>query len=358
MTEILDLLFSSSIWMTIIIMVVIFLCVGFAFVNPFKNKKLNYAYKIFLYAFAFCFMMSFQFIYYGYTKDFKSIYIDKTTICLYEEYERGGEGPSENVARIHIIDKTTGKRKDRFYNGSYGEIIGMRNDTLCYLRGDDVVLFDAVLLKEIYTIKRENWGDVLSDLSVGLEHVSGNGRDEGVDAYVVLNCKNGRTYWFDPFSKKITEKKPKENPRPVFSKKEYELAVVDKPAHQRYFLNDAYATDKLKMIVIGEYGKKFFTAIDSTTYLDPFFLCIDTLKKVFVFGHYLTTDREDFYLEAKDFSFKTKWKKLSSEMASDDLNKPKVNVWEYLNGILYFNNGGFVIALDPETSKMIWKVRL
>lgn len=359
MTEVLDFLYSSSVWMTVIIIVVMFVCVGLSFTNPFKNKKLNYAYKTFLYAFAFCFMMSFQFLYYGYTDEFRSMYIGKTTICLYEEYERGGEGPSENVTRIHIIDRNTGLRKARFYNGSYGELVGIRNDTLCYLKGDDVVLFDAAQLKEIYTIKRDSWGTVLSDLNVGLEHVSGNnGRNEGTSTYVVLDCKNGKTYWFDPFSKKITEKEPKDQPNPVFSAKEYELAIIDKPGSQRYFLDDAYAKDKLKRIVAGEYGKKFFKSVDSTTYIEPFFLCIDTLKEVFVFGHYTTTDREEFYLEAKDFDFKTKWKKISSEFAADSYNEPKINVWQYIDDVLYFNNGGFIIAIHPETSKVIWLTRL
>lgn len=359
MTELLDYLYSSSVWMTVILIVVMFLCVGFAFASPFKNKKLNYAYRIFLYLFAFCFMMSFQFMYYGYTDEFKTMHTGKTTICLFEQYERGGEGPSENVTRIHIIDKKSGKRKHRFYNGSYGEIVGMRNDTLCYLAKDDVVLFDALNLKEIYVIKKEEWGNILTELSVGLESISGNqNRSEKVSPFIKLSCKNGKMYWFDPFSKKIFQKEPRENVFPVFSKKEYELTVIDGPGKQRYFLNDAYANNKLKIILPGSYGKKFFTTVDSTTYIDPFFLCIDTLKKVFVFGHYTTTDREDFYLEAKDFAFKTKWKKLSSEIASDNYNKPKVNVWEYLDGVLYFNSGGFVIAIEPETGKIIWTARL
>ncbi len=355
MTELLDFLYSSSVWMTVILIVVLFACVGFAFVNPFKNKKANYVYKTFLYLFAFCFMMSFQFLYYGYTSEFRSMHIGNKTICLFEEYERGGEGPSENVCRLHIINKNDGVRKERFYIGWRGTAYSLRNDTLCFLKDDELVVFDAQNLKEIYTVKKEDWGNFLPELKVGTEDISYNSGD---GQYIKLNCKNGKKYWFDPYSKKVLDKEPNNEQLPAFSKNEYELAISDGPGKQRYFLNDAYAGDKLKIIQPGQYGKKFFTNVDSTTYIDPFFLSIDTLKRVFVFGHYTTTDRLDFYLEAKDFDFKTKWKKISTDIAADSYNKPKVNVWEYTGGILYFNNGGFVIAMDPQTGKTIWTSRL
>jgi len=356
MTELLDYLYSSTVWMTIILMVVMFACVGFAFANPFKNKKLNYAYKIFLYVFAFCFMMSFQFLYYGYTNEFRSMHIGKKTICMFEVYERGGEGPSESVCRLHIINKNDGVRKDRFYLGWSAKIIGIRNDTICYLKENDLIVFDAEGLKELYTIKADEWGKFLPDLAVGIESIYGSDNDNEV--YAELNCKNGKKYWFDPFSKKVLTKEPKDKIYPAFSDKDYEMAVIDAPGRQRYFLMDAYGSDKLKMIIAGEYGKRFFKNTDSTTYIDPFFLCMDTLKQVFVFGHYTTTDRKNFFVEAKDFEFKPKWKTLSTNIVSDDFNEPKVNVWKFLNGTLYFNNGGFVVAMDPETGKPIWTSRL
>ncbi len=356
MTEVLDYLYSSSVWMTVILCVVMFLCVGLAFANPFKRKNLNYAYKVFLYVFAFCFMMSFQFMYYGYADEFKSMHIGKKTICLFEVYERGGEGPDETVYRLHVINKNDGVRKDRFYLGWSAKMLGIRNDSICYLEENDLVLFDADNLKEIYTIKIEEWGSFLPELAVGIESIYSY--NDKRNAYAELNCKNGKKYWFDPFTKKVLTKEPKENGSPVFSKEDYELAIDDGHGNKRYILNDAYGADKLKIIVPGEYGKKFFKTVDSTTYLDPFFLAIDTLKQVFVFGHYTTTDREDFYIEAKDFEFSTKWKKASAEIASDSYNKPKVNVWQYVNEILYFNIGGFVIAIEPATGKTIWTSRL
>lgn len=356
MTKVLDYLYSSSVWMTVILCVVMFLCVGFAFANPFKNKKINYAYKAFLYVFAFCFMMSFQFMYYGYTSEFRSMHIGKKTICLFEVYERGGEGPDETVCRLHVTNKNDGVRKDRFYLGWSAKMFGIRNDSLCYLKENELVLFDAENLKEIYTIKIEDWGNFLTELAVGIESIYSY--SDAQNACVQLNCKNGKKYWFDPFAKKVITEKPKENRPPFFVKKEYELAIDDGYANKRYLLKDAYSTDKLKLIVPGEYGKRFFKTVDSTTYLDPFFLAIDTLKQVFVFGHYTTTDREDFYIEAKDFEFKTKWKNASAEIASDSYNKPKVNVWEYVNEVLYFNIGGFVIAMEPATGKTIWTSRL
>ncbi|MDP1802867.1 MAG: hypothetical protein Q8L81_16010 [Bacteroidota bacterium] len=360
MTEVLDFLYSSVAWMTVIICVVMFLCVGFAFANPFKNKKINYAYKIFLYFFAFCFMMSFEFFYYGYTDEFKKMCIGKTTICLLEQYERGGgEGPSENVCRLHIIDKVTGVRKERHYVGHTGQLVGMRNDTLCYFNNQDVVLFDAANLKEIYSIKKEEWGTISPELSVGMESIYSGNDMNTVSPLVELNCKNAKKYWFDPFAKRLLDKEPEKNYTPGFSNNSYELTVKYNANKQVNYLKDEYAgSNTLKRIVPGYSSRNLFTVKDSSTYIDPFFLCIDTLKKVFVFGHYTTTDRFDYFLESKDFDFITKWKKISTDLVNDSYNKPKVNVWQYLDGVLYFNNGGFVIALDPVTSKTYWTTRL
>ncbi len=356
MTEVFDFLYSSVVWMTVIMIVILFLCVGFAFANPFKNKKVNYAYKAFLYFFAFCFMMSFQFFYYGYTDEFKEMRIGETTICLLESYERGGEGPSENVCRLHIIDKATGVRKDRYYVGSTAQLVGIRNDTLCYFKNYDLVLFDAANLKEIYIIKKDEWGTISPELSVGMESVYGrHGVGNSISSLVELDCKNAKKYWFDPFSKKLLNRGQKVNYVRGFSNNTYELTVEFGLNKQVNYLKEEYAGGtNLKRIIPGYNARNLFTVKDSSTYIDPFFLCIDTLKKVFLFGHYTTTDRLDFYLESKDFEFVTKWKKISTEFAKDNYNNPKVNVWQYTDGILYFNSGGFMIAIDPVTSKTYW----
>lgn len=360
MTEVFDFLYSSVVWMTVIMIVILFLCVGFAFANPFKNKKINYAYKGFLYFFAFCFMMSFQFFYYGYTEEFKEMRIGTTAVCLLEQYERGGEGPSEYVCRLHIIEKATGVRKDRYYIGSTGQLIGMRNDTLCFFKNYDVVLFDAANLKEIYKIKKDEWGTISPELAVGMESVySGHDLSNSVSSYVELNCKNAKKYWFDPFAKRLLDKEPKDNDVPGFTNNSYELTVKFGVNKQVNYLRDEYAGgNNLKRIIPGYNARNLFNVKDSSTYIDPFFLCIDTVKKVFVFGHYTTTDRLDFYIESKDFDFITKWKKISTDFGQDSYNTPKVNVWQYTNGILYFNNGGFVSAIDPVTSKPYWTTRL
>ncbi|MEO6305978.1 MAG: hypothetical protein ABIP51_22720 [Bacteroidia bacterium] len=360
MTELLDFLYSNTICMTIVIMVVLLVAVGLSFTSPFKNKKINIGFRIFMYVFSFCFMMAFSFLHYGYASEFKAMSIGTSTICLCEEYETGGEGPSENVCRIHIIDKNSGIRKERFYVGSYGELVGIRNDTLCYLKNGDVVLFDATNLKEIYVIKKDEWGSISPELSVGMESIYNNlDINNSPSGSVELNCKNAKKYWFDPFSKQLTDKEPKENSVPGFSKSTYELTIKYTPNKEINYLKDEYAgSNNLKRIVPGYDARNLFTVKDSSTYIDPFFLCIDTVKKVFVFGHFTTTDRKDYYIEAKDFDFKTKWKKISSEIVTDNDNEPKVNVWDYSSNILYFNNGGFVIALDPVTGKTNWTSRL
>ena len=82
-----------------------------------------------------------------------------------------------------------------------------------------------------------------------------------------------------------------------------------------YFLKTAYSgSNALQRIVPAEDKSGLFKVTDSSEYIYPFLLCIDTLKKVFVFGHHTTTDRLDFIIEAKDFNFKTIWKKSSAQL--------------------------------------------
>lgn len=359
MTALLDFLYSSTVWMTVILIVVIFVCVGFAFRSPFKTKTANYIYKGSLYLFAFCFMMSFNFFYYGYSDAFERMRIGDETICLMEKYERGGEGPSEHVCRLHIIDRHSGIRKERYYVGSYSELVGMRHDTICYLKDQDLVLFDARQLKEIYSIRKEDWGRISSELAVGMEYISGNQNRSGVwKPLVQMSCKNGKMYWFDPFSKHLLTAEPESIRLAEFSRQASELTIEGGPGGYKGFLRKESVDQKLQRLVPGDYGKTIFTGMDSGSYIDPFFLCIDTLKNVFIFGHYTTTDQTAFYLEAKDVAFHTIWKKSSSEFTGEDNGDAKVNVWEYSDGLLYFNCGGFVMALEPQTGKLLWKTRL
>ncbi len=113
---------------------------------------------------------------------------------------------------------------------------------------------------------------------------------------------------------------------------------------------------RLEAIVPGRDADKFFPKIDSTGYIEPFLLCIDTVNKIFVFGHYLTTKKETYYLEAKDFNYNTKWKKLSNEIV--DTDDQEMDIWLYRNNILYFSVGSYVFAIDPLTFKIHWTSRL
>jgi hypothetical protein len=359
--KILDFLYSDTIWMTVVLIVVMFLCVGFAFANPFRNKALNYIYKGFLYVFAFAFFMSFSFLYYGYANSFEKMCVGNTTISLLEKYERGGEGGSENVCRLHLIDKTTGVLKERYYVGHSGELVGMRNDTICYMNNDDLILFDAIALKEIYKIAENEWATVLPEFSVGMERISSNqNSDSPVRPFIHLECKNGKKYTFDPFSKKILDKDPGDIFLPEFTKETYELSCQTSPGKKTYYLKtQSINSGKLEMILPATESEKLFLRIDSTSYIDPFLLAIDTIRKCFVFGHYTTTDKDNFYLEARDFSFKPLWKKTPEDMgAVDKYNTLDVNVRQYKDEILYLNCGGFVLAMNALTGKIIWNTRL
>ncbi|MCE3228177.1 MAG: hypothetical protein K0S32_2728 [Bacteroidetes bacterium] len=361
MREILDSFYSSSITITVVFIVVLFVCVGLAFLNPFKIKALNYIYKALLYLFAFCVLMLPNFFYYGHASSFEKILVDKNTISLFESYERGGDGPSESVVRLHIVDRATGQLKDRFYIGYYGKLVGTRNDTICYMYNHDVILFDAVTMKEVYSIKEEEWGSISPDFSVGMERIGDNqNSNDPVRPYIILDCKNGKKYSFDPFSKRLSDGEVKDEYFPEFSKEDYKLSVKIAPGQEKHYLiTESTHEGKLERIVPDTHAEHLFHVRDSSGYIDPFLMCLDTIRKVFVFGHYTTTDKKDITVMAKNFDFKTLWAKTTADLGTVDGDNPTVsNIWKLREKNLYFNCGGYLISMDPLTGNVNWKTRL
>lgn len=361
--EMIDKIFSGSWQLTLIIIVVLFLFVGLAFLNPFKNKTINFFYKGLMYAIPVVGLTSLHFTHFGFATGFDKILFGKNVICLYETYERGnGEGPDESVCRIHIIDKNTGVKKDRIYTGAWGNLTGMRNDTICYLNENDLYVIDGNTSREIYHIKMEEWGAISPELNAGLVRISDNqNSDRTIIPYIVLDCKNGKTYYFDPFSKNLLSEEPKKTTIRDFVKKDYELCIEPDESYNACFLKTQSSKNAHQRECIVPYreNSKMFHVTDSSDFIDPFLMCIDTVKKVFVFGHYTTTDRKDFLIQAKNFEFKTLWKKTTSELgAVDSYGSPSCKTWKYFNNILYFNCGGFILAINPLTSKITWKTRL
>ncbi len=359
MTEILDTIFSSFIIMMILALALLILFVGLSFKDPFKNSFLNKTYKLLMYVCAGSFFFIGPFFNYGHAVGFGKIAIGKTTVCLYEKHVRARARSAGRDARINILDKSTGKRKVRLNAGRPGVFIGMRNDTICFMDDKEIVLYDAANLKEIYRIKEGAWATVSPEFSVGVEDmdVTDETSDYDVNHYVALNCLNGKKYWFEPFSKTVIGNVPTIKYHHNFANRSSEIVIkLSYEKELKYLYVSDAGNDRLKTILPGPNGKGLFSKIDSATYIEPFLLCMDTLKKVFVFGHYLTTKKEDYYLEAKDFGYNTLWKKLSSELVDNDSNI--LSVWMYKDDILYFNIGGYIFAIDPLTFKVYWSARL
>lgn len=360
MMEILDTIYSSFIIMLIIAVVLLFFFIGLSFKKPFQNKFLNNVYKVIMYACAVGFFFTMPIFNYGHARGFENICIGKTTICMFEKWIPARGKSAGKQARLNILDKETGVRKERFNAGKPGYFIEMHNDTICYMDEKDVVLYDAANLKEIYRIKDDEWGKVLPELIIGVDNitVTNQSSDHMFKHYVRFDGLNGKKYWFEPFSKTILNKEPQDIIySPAFSSRSSELVVkLNTRDELKYLYTASNGDGSLEAIIPGPNADKLFSKIDSTGYIQPFLLCIDTIKKVFVFGHYLTTKKETYYLEAKDFEYNTKWKKLCTDVVDND--DYVIDIWLYQNGILYFNMGGYLFAVDPVTFKLHWTSRL
>lgn len=360
MTTILDDIYSNFVLMCLIAFSLLFFFIFLSTKKPFSNKAINNIYKMLMYVCSVAFFISIPALNYGHARRLEKIFIGKKTICVFEASIPAVGKSAGRPARIDILDKETGIRKERFNAGRPGQLVALHNDTLCYMDEDEVVLYDAVNLKEIYRIAKDGWGTIIAELSVGIENVNMTDAtiDYPVEHLIKLDCLNGKKYWFEPFSKTIVDKEPETIYIPEFADRSSEL--IRKFSYNRelkYLATAATGEGNLESIVPGSNAIKLFSKIDSTGYIFPFLICIDTLKSVFVFGHYTTTKKEQYYIEAKDFNYKTQWKKANREIVDSDKD-PKVNICSYINNILYFGIGGHLFAIDPLTFKVYWQTHL
>lgn len=352
-----DTLFSDWILMTVIVFILLMGFMALSFYNPFRNKTLNICYKITMYVLSASGMILPTFTYYGLADEFKKMTIGKNSICLYEEYERGAE-ISETVCRLSIIDRKTGIRKDRMYIGSSGELIGQKGDSVCYRSDEKVILLHTGNLKNIFEISKEKWPSHFKELEAGISQLYSNQRSsEPRISYLTLECKNGNRYWMDPFSKTIHDQEPKGQVITGIYSTGYDLYKVDSAKTSNLLGWNSAANSQRQKISSG--NTILFPAPCEDSFIDPKYLCIDTFKKVVVFSHFTNTDKEKIIVEAKDFNFKTLWKKTSEELgATDKYNEDLINCYQYRDGILYFNIGGFLIALEPKRGTLLYKSRL
>lgn len=301
------------------------------------------------------------FNYHGFAHNFTRLGLGRTSIFLFEVYEVGNEGPSETIWRLHIVDKISGERKGRFYLGSSVEFFGVSGDSVCYRENKNIVVFDGATLREVYRINEEDLPKLHKDLSAGVDHITGNQNENSILKPIIkIACKNGKNYWMDPFLKTIYDKEPENIYIREFSKQSYDLAVQISRTNTRYFLRTQSTSGNRSYKIAASDNNYLFNKKETDDiYIDPFLMYLDTVKKIFVFGHYTSTDLNDFFIEAQDNNFKTKWKKSSLELnVTDRYNITEVTAWKAEQGILYFNNGGFLIALDPFTSRILWTCRL
>lgn len=349
-------------FLTIIIMVFLFLFIGLSFLNPFRSKTLNGIYKVVMYCIPCCLMMAPMFFYYGLSDEFSSISIGKTTIVLFEEYERGGEGPSESVCRMHILNKQTGEKTERFYAGYSDGLIGMKGDSVCYKNDDEIIMYDAGKLQKLWSIAEEDWGKHFPELNSGIESMHSNAKYDGPRLpYINITAKNGNKYWVEPFSKKLLLSEPKKIHKAGFYSKGYEINYQDTSGKTFFIVSEGHVqgSGRKKILTCNECLVKI-AENPSETFLEPKFFGIDTATRIFVFAHYVSTDKKDFTVEAKDFSSKTVWKKTFAELEASDSYSygHELNVYATENGIVYFNVGGYVLAIEMKTGKIKWKTRL
>lgn len=308
-------------------------------------------------------MMAPMMMYYGVTGNFKRMTVGKDHICMLEQYERGGESGDETVCRLHMLDKKTGAKIKRNYIGHMGELIALKDELVCYTYNDEINLYDIKNGETKYAIGKDDWPAQFNELSAGIEQINYyQNYSDPRKPMIEMTCKDGNNYWFEPFSKKLMKAEPTDRIAEGFYSSGYELKYQNAEGKNNYLLSFGYVEGSKRKKIIGSVVENLDVKLkneSSLTYLEPEYLGIDDKNKLFIFVHFSNTDKTDFTVECLNYDLKTLWKKTKTELEVEDSYSEEFtfDIYSIENNILYFNIGGFMLAMQTKTGDIIWKTR-
>lgn len=363
MTYFLDWISGSILIMTIIIMVVMFVCMGFSFKNPFKEKWKNYTYKVVLNLIGISPFIWMMFTYYGFTDKFDNMYCSDNVCCLIENYERGGgESSPESVSRLHIVDVKTGERKNRERIGYFTTLLDMHHDTLFYEVDDEYVLLNAKENKIIRQWNKESLSSKFKETKAGISSLSNYQTYGGPYRPISeIKTKDGYTYFYDAFKDKIigTEIKPATKDGIQFV--DDHLEVVKGENKSWISAIQRIPNTERSKVIVSDDSKQFECTSPDKEFIHPKIIAWSAKENIYIVRHYTTTEDKAFIISAFRLNnAKPVWEIHQSKLNCTDsfTDEPKLDVIRVQDNNVIFNSGGWLISAEIKTGKINWTTRL
>jgi hypothetical protein len=297
---------------------------------------------------------------YGYVNAAYDFTVVKNKICFIDNKKRAftpyALQRSYDMYRLHIINAETGERIYRSYIGLNVKWLKNKENIILYETKTGFDVFDIDKKAVIRSIDNNYLEKKFNELSAGIAS------KKYIKDFIIIDCKNGRRYYYEPFSDKIVNE-----PTPdYFSYKDYSfsesnITLITNGREKEIF--------RFKPKNKGESLKKlyFVDSIGKTSekYSDESFIggiCIGFFpeRDIIIIKSYETTDRERIKISALDNNLKTLWKIDNDILSPVDFfapKKPVVTKMVLENGKLFFAISGFVYSVDSATGKIIWRKR-
>ncbi len=297
---------------------------------------------------------------YGFVNAAYNFTIIKNKICFIDNKKRAftpyALQRSYDMYRLHIIDAETGERIYRSYIGLNVKWM-KNNDNLIFFEtktGFDV--FDIDKKEIIRNIDNDYLEKKFNELSAGVES------KKYIKDFVIVDCKNGQRYYYEPFSDKIVNEPPQE----YFNYKDYSfsesnISVITNGREKEVFrFKPNNKGESLKKLHFVDSTGKTSEQCSDESFIGGICTGFFPEKNIIIIKSYETTDEKKIIISALDNNLKTLWKIDHNSLYPVDFfapKKPVVTKMVLYNGKLLFAISGFVYSVDSATGKIIWKKR-
>lgn len=357
MTPILDWLFEYLL-LAGIISLLILMYLGFFQLAPLFRKRSRYRFIVALLIF-----LPFGALWgalfsgrFGYAHNPRDLCISGKALCFLDSFTRRSRTGTYEDQRMYIVDPETGKKIVRFYAGNDCHLLAVSDGKVLYSSDDDYIVWDAQANTAVKTYSAKTLPALFPKLSAGVSKVLfEDGRFGKAGKLLNVLCKNGDTYFIDPFTGQLADSAFHVTSRKVTPREFFRSVSIsgadDSTAKKIGFKPKAGSVGD----VLSTYENGTRTNDpENKTYLYPEFVSAFSAAGVLVIRSYETTDQAGFLLTGVSFDMKQLWQISQEELEGKEKVTNKIRECVQYKDNLIFNLDHVFYSVNVKTGKVNW----
>ncbi len=362
--------FYSSTWlmMTLFFVMLIITSIIAYGTNFFKKKIYNYIYKGIAIILPFTPLIFGLLVpvKYGFSYEIPVMCIINDKLCFLDKKEKGDDTSDWEEYRLHLLNASNGEKISRKFYEDISDIGNYKGDTILLNSYWKFILVNIKTNEPIRIINNEYLQKRFEELALGIEsmdYTKNRAYDGSQSLTISITSKTAKKFYYEPFSDKLldtslTEHLPTLNY--YFSNNDVYWKTINNKDQKIVSLEYSKGSAKIKYLKFESPAVEKSSMVSKNEYLEPKFLEVFPLQKIFIVVSYETTDKLNFILHAINFDGKELWKIKQSELNLTDRysEEPKLHTAIRFKDRLIFNSGGFIVSLDASTGNIVWKQRV